>query len=85
MRATYGIPGPGGSLGKCILCGETFLTEIIMGTKVQMIEVDGIKGNLPIHTKCLEVLDKNGPDWQTLPDGPLKEVFAEHNKTLHTP
>lgn len=30
----FGMPGIGGSLGQCGLCGELFLKEILLGEKV---------------------------------------------------
>jgi hypothetical protein len=70
------IPGIGGNLGECILCGDTFLKEILLNQTV------------PIHKdKCLETLKKNGTDWRTLPDGPLRREFENHfsEKTKVTP
>jgi hypothetical protein len=73
------LPGPGGSLGECVLCGESFALEIITGKSVNMIAVDGFSRDLPIHAKCLITLKANGKDWRTLPDGPLRREFAEAN------
>ena len=72
------IPGIGGSLGECVLCGETFMKEILLGQTVPTVLIDGFDRALPIHKeKCLSVLEKNGPDWKTLPDGPLRQEFAK--------
>jgi hypothetical protein len=73
------IPGIGGSLGECVLCGETFLKEIMLDQTVPTVRVEGFDVDLPIHReKCLSALEKNGPDWRTLPDGPLRKEFEKH-------
>jgi len=77
VKVSY--PGIGGSLGECVLCGECFAREVMLGESVHMIHVDGFERDLPIHGKCLEVLKQNGKDWRTLPEGPLRKEFAEAN------
>ena len=63
------LPGIGGSLGECVLCGESFCKEILLGQSVPMIHVDGFDRDLPIHKeKCLPALESNGPDWHNLPE-----------------
>lgn len=74
------IPGPGGSLGECIVCGQTFLAEILLGTIVQMVEIGGFDRQLPVHNKCLETLQAvmdSGGDWKKLPAGPLRDEFGK--------
>jgi hypothetical protein len=76
----YGIPGIGGSLGKCAICGENFLTEILLGKSVKSFQVSSIEQKLYAHNKCMEEADKikepNGKyDIRKLPDGPLKSAF----------
>jgi len=75
------IPGIGGSLGQCVVCGESFATEVIMGQSVDMMRVRGIDANLPIHRKCKEKLPTDG-DWKKLPPGPLREEFARVSHEL---
>jgi hypothetical protein len=73
------IPGVGGSLGECILCGETFLQEILLNQTVPTVRIEGFNRDLPIHKeKCLPLLEKNGTDWHTLPDGPLRKEFEKN-------
>ena len=73
------IPGIGGSLGECVFCGESFLKEIMLNHSVAMIHLDGFDSALPIHKEtCLPALERNGPDWKLLPDGPLRREFAKH-------
>lgn len=76
-RAISNMPGPGGSLGLCPLCGETFIMEICLGKTVQVVGVEGFNKDMCFHDKCLEVLRKNGPDWRTLPEGPLRKAFEK--------
>lgn len=83
-RATYAMPGVGGSLGKCAVCGDTFLYEIMFAKSVQTVHVDGISKSLPVHDECLKVLEENGPDWKTLPQGPLREAFEQSTKETTT-
>src|SRR3990167_3344355 len=77
MRGIANMPGPGGSLGLCALCGDTFMAEILMGRKVQTVEIVGMDKDVCLHAKCLTVLEKNGPDWRTLPEGPLRRAYAK--------
>jgi hypothetical protein len=76
-RAIANMPGPGGSLGMCALCGDGFMLEILMGRKVQTIEIEGMDKDVCIHDKCLAVLKKNGSDWHTLPEGPLRRAYEK--------
>ncbi|MGA9668385.1 MAG: hypothetical protein WBQ94_04210 [Terracidiphilus sp.] len=71
------LPGIGGSLGECVLCGESFAFEVLLGKAVNMIEIKGFSKELPIHGKCLTALEANGKDWRTLPEGPLRREFAK--------
>lgn len=79
MRSIANMPGPGGSLGLCALCGDTFLMEILLRTNVQMVEIVGMDKNVCLHQKCMKVLEKNGPDWRTLPEGPLRRAYEKVN------
>jgi hypothetical protein len=76
-RGVANMPGPGGSLGLCALCGETFLAEILLGTHVSVLEVEGFNKDLCFHKKCVEVLKQNGKDWRSLPDGPLRRAYEK--------
>lgn len=76
--STLGMPGIGGSLGQCCVCGESFAFECITGKNVRIISVTGIDADLCVHDpKCLDILKANGPDWKTLPEGPLRRAFQE--------
>lgn len=74
---TIGMPGIGGSLGQCQVCGEPFTREVVMGESVQVGRIPGFDEDIAVHTKCVEVL-QSGCEWTELPDGPLRKVFAEH-------
>ena len=76
-RGIANMPGPGGSLGLCALCGDTFLAEILLGKKVQTVEIEGMDKDVCLHSKCFEVLKKNGPDWRNLPEGPLRRAYEK--------
>ncbi len=59
------------------MCGDTFLKEILMGETVQTIGVEGFDKDMCVHIKCLDVLKQNGPDWHTLPIGPLRRAYEK--------
>lgn len=79
-----GLPGFGGSLGECALCGVCFIVELVMGSKVQRIVVEGVTNadtgkpaDLAIHLRCMDALETAKRDgWETLPEGPLRRLYA---------
>ena len=76
MSGLYGMPGIGGGLGQCAVCGKSFVKEVLLGRLVRTIEIDGIDGELCIHDACLNRLALiRGKDWELLPDGPLREIY----------
>ena len=77
IRRTANMPGIGGSLGMCALCGKTFMAEILLGQSVQTVEIVGFDQDVCLHQKCMAILEKNGSDWRTLPDGPLRLAYAQ--------
>ena len=77
MKLDY--PGIGGSLGQCVVCGDSFAMEIIMGRSVSMMSIEGFERDLPIHKKCLDNMESiRGQGWESLPEGPLRREYAEH-------
>lgn len=76
-RGIANMPGPGGSIGMCALCGNSFLMEIMCGQRVATVEIVGMDKDVCLHKKCLEVLEKNGSDWHTLPEGPLRKAYEK--------
>lgn len=70
------IPGIGGSLGECVVCGQNFALEVITGKRVDMMRVSGLDADLPLHKKCRKDLPKDG-DWKKLPEGPLRQEFEK--------
>jgi hypothetical protein len=73
----YGMPGPGGSLGQCAVCGKSFAVETICGKSVQSFTVKGIDGVLFTHDACMETLKQcEGENWVN--PGPLRKAFEEH-------
>lgn len=74
-------PGIGGSLGQCVVCGDTFALEILTGKSVDMMRVNGIDADLPLHRKCKKKLPKDG-DWKKLPEGPLRQEFEQVAKRM---
>jgi hypothetical protein len=51
------------------------MLEILLGRNVQTVEIVGMDKDVCLHAKCLTVLEQNGPDWRTLPDGPLRRAY----------
>lgn len=81
LTPTFSIPGPGGSLGKCALCGECFSVEILMGTTVAMITCSWCPNQrLPMHQKCADQIEgtKIATD---LPQGPLRTMWERSQKS----
>lgn len=73
-----GMPGPGGSLGCCSVCGKDFLKEIMLGRNVSTIKIDGIDGDLCLHAKCLDQMKElKGGGWENLPAGPLRDFYED--------
>lgn len=76
----YSIPGIGGSLGECVVCGDNFLPEILLGQSIKMMSSESIEADLPVHFKCFDLVDaisKSDKDWHRLPEGPLRRFYAE--------
>jgi len=59
---------------KCDICGK----YIIFDKSINPFSISCIEGTLCCHDKCKEVLQSCGKDWQKLPDGPLRQVFLDH-------
>lgn len=73
---SVGMPGPGGSLGQCAICGHTFLAEILLGKIVPSFKISASNQTLFAHQMCLP---KDGEfDILTLPEtSPLRRAFEE--------
>lgn len=81
MSKSYGMPGPGGSLGKCALCGGVFLTEILLNKTVKSFTVDGCDQTLYGHEDCLKKFSNSKTTFNDLPEAsPLRQAF-ERSKT----
>lgn len=79
--SAFGMPGPGGSLGMCALCGENFLKEIITGSRVRSINVDGIDVEMFAHEKCLEEFGVKDVSIAKLPEkSPLRQAYERNQK-----
>lgn len=77
--STFGMPGIGGSLGQCAICGETFLLEILTGSKITTFSIDDSQQKLCAHKKCLKGIGDN-LDVLTLPEkSPLRQAYLRNN------
>lgn len=81
MSKYFGIPGPGGSLGTCAVCGRSFMAEVLTGKPVESFTIQGIEHEMFAHDACVTTLKEIGTDWTKLPDGPLRKVFEESHAT----
>ena len=85
MSAPFGLPGPGGSLGMCCICGEPFLLEILLGKSIKTLSGEGINNGqeLCVHEKCVP---KSWPlDLESLPDkSPLKIAYKNGGHATFT-
>lgn len=87
MSKSYGMPGVGGSLGKCCYCGDTFMSEILLGRTCRSVVIG--EQEMFVHTEkpCFDklvALAEGGSlalsRWADLPEGsPLRDVM----KKLH--
>lgn len=80
---TYGgAPGIGGSLGECALCGETFLTEIVLSKSVRKINVKSCAQDLYAHQECIDKIeDVNSFDVSALPEkSVLRRAYEQGRK-----
>ncbi len=83
MSDHIGCPGPGGSLGQCAVCGQSFLKEVIFGKNVRTFSVGGLDAILYAHDPdCVNIvkeINEMGGDWRKLPPGPLRKAYQEAN------
>lgn len=76
---TYGIPGIGGSLGRCGVCGESFVSEILLAKNVSCVKLGGVQ--FAVHAPCLDVLiglcrdgKISAAEYEQLPEGsPIRD------------
>lgn len=79
VRSTFGMPGPGGSLGVCALCGRNFLVEILLGKRVQSFTLAGNDQELFGHDECLAKYA--GKEATDLPaESPIRKKFESQSK-----
>ena len=73
----FGMPGPGGSLGTCALCGESFALECMLGRSVKSFRQAGSDATFYAHDKCLE----DSKRFKTLLDlpeaSPLRKLYEK--------
>lgn len=73
-----GMPGLGGSLGTCAICGQSFAVETLMNEAPQSFSVPLLKNLMFAHDKCAEILKSiTDGDWEKLPEGPLRKIYSE--------
>lgn len=84
--STWGMPGPGGSLGRCAVCGDAFMKEILFGDSVVTFRVGFVEDELCAHGECIDVLKGCVEDGklvpERLPDGPLLKAYQDAVESL---
>jgi hypothetical protein len=80
MKQPFGIPGIGGSLGECAICGNPFIMEILLGEKISSFTLKGVENTLYGHKNCMPLLK-----CETLLDlpkeSPVRRAVERHLKT----
>lgn len=75
MKPPFGLPGIGGSLGQCAVCGKPFLAELLLGEGTFPFDVTGCSQTLHAHKDCVPVL-KVCKNFTDLPEAsPLRQAF----------
>lgn len=70
----FGVPGIGGSLGMCALCGENFMLEILLGKNVHTFTLPGVTQTLYGHDKCMK--EYEGKEATDLPAAsPIRQAY----------
>lgn len=81
---SYGMPGPGGSLGECALCGKPFPKEILFGENVSSFTVPGCSTSLYGHKDCLKQYE--GKTMLDLPpESALRQAYEKQEAAKTTP
>ena len=77
------MPGVGGSLGCCAVCGENFVCDMILGTSVLPFNVTGCKQTLYTHAGKCETALRNAKTFTELPEkSPLRLAFEEERSEM---
>jgi hypothetical protein len=70
-EVTYAWPGIGGIAGQCVICGQNFMTELVLGKSIATVKCDNTP--MPAHIACR---DKSFVDGklvvENMPEGALK-------------
>lgn len=81
MNDHFGVPGIGGSLGQCSLCGENFLADILLGNSVATLESPTVRQTLYAHHECARKYASENLDVLRLPTkSPLRIAFERASK-----
>lgn len=75
----FGMPGPGGSLGQCALCGAPFIAEILLGKRVKSFTMAGSNQEMFGHDDCLKKYD--GKEATDLPEAsPIRQAYERQQQ-----
>lgn len=74
------MPGPGGSLGTCAICGKSFVVEVMLGRRVHAFSIAQVQGDLFCHDACKTKFGscKSLLDWPEA--SPVRRAVLAHNK-----
>ena len=87
-----GLPGVGGSLGRCSVCEKPFLKSILLGGDCVPFTLGCIEQQMYAHDDCIETLkaavvddEKSSLNGEVhpyfLPDSQLRELLLEYIDT----
>lgn len=72
------MPGIGGSLGECALCGQSFAMEVILHKAVPSFKVKGCNQTFVAHEMCIKAFE--GKTVLELPEkSVLRRAYIEQN------
>jgi hypothetical protein len=79
MKPIRAMPGVGGSLGECGICGESLTLEILLNENVEVLGHPDLAQDFPVHKQCGKLLREiqRAQDWNRLPQGPLRDLLQE--------
>lgn len=82
----FGMPGPGGSLGQCALCGESFAAEVMLGKSVKSFTQAGSSTTFYAHDKCLKDVEATCKTLLDLPvASPLRQLYERQQAETPPP
>ncbi len=73
----FGMPGPGGSLGTCAVCGKPFLSEVLLGKRPVSFQIAQSPQTFHAHKKCEPTLRACKQFLDLPPESPLRQAWEK--------